>query len=271
MSARSPRRLQAALLVLGIGAAAVATAGTIRSGYSQADGYGHLVSGAAADCPYTAVDISATGTVLTLTAADGSVTALDDGAAVIALAAPFEFYGQAINSIVASTNAYLAIADSLGVENGGDFSNDPYLPAVPENTPAAFGRIDVYHDELTGEPSGQMTTQYFATCPRASEAIGTEACSVVQWKNFAKIGNAGTLDVQAILYHASSEIVLQHTAVDASAGNSACVGIQDPLAADGGAWSCNGTHPIIAGSAVCFIDPAHPPVALDRLFANGFE
>jgi hypothetical protein len=271
MSTRSPRVLRATLLALGIGAAAVATAGTIRSGYSQADGYGHLVSGAPVDCPYSALDISASGTVLTLTASDGSVTALDDGAAVVPLAAPFEFYGQIVNAVVASTNGYVAMADSLGAENGGDFSNDPYLPAVPENTPAAFGRIDVYHDELTGEPSGQMKSQYFASCPRASEAIGAEPCTVVQWKDWSKIGNAGALDVQAILYHTSFEVVLQHAAVDASAGNSACVGIQDALAADGGAWSCNGTHPVAAGGAVCFIDPAHPPVTLDRLFEDGFE
>ena len=65
---------------------------------------------------------------------------------------------------------------------------------------------------------------------------------------------------------------MQYTALDATAGSSACAGLQSDGAADGGAWSCNGTRALETGTALCLFDPAHlPSTSNDGLFADGFE
>lgn len=255
------------LILAGAGTSAVA--GDPRA-IVQADDYGHLMVGGAS-CPYAALDVSA-GTPLTLTAAGPGVAALDDGAAVLALAEPFAFYGESHSNLVVSSNGYVAFADGLDAENGGDFSNDPYLPAVPDNSPSISGRIYAYHDDLTGEASGSdLRANHYANCPRASDAIAGEACTVVAWKNWARVAGGDGIDVAIVLYHASGEIAIQHAALDAGAGSSACVGIQNADAGDGGAWSCNGGRALPVASAVCWFDPEHPPGGDDTLFADGFE
>jgi hypothetical protein len=261
-----------ALLALAGAAGIVHAGGSPRDALSQADGYGYLVAGGGAACAYAAVDVSASGTPLALVAAGPDATALDDGAAPLALAEPFAFYGESRTSLVVSSNGYVAFADSTDAENGADFSNDPYLPAVPDNTPSTAGRIYAYHDDLTGEAAGsQLRAQHYAACPRASEAIAGESCTVVQWKNWARIAGGGSIDVALVLYHASGEIAIQHAALDSGAGDSACVGIQNADASDGLAWSCNGARTLTPASSVCWFDPAHPPGGNDLIFRNGFE
>ena len=255
------------LALAGFGATALA--GVSRTTV-QADGYGHLVTSGGTACPYTALDVA--GGTLTLTAAGPASTALDDGAAALALAEPFAFYGASYTNVIVSSNGYIAFADGLDRENGGDFSNDPYLPAVPDNTPSIAGRVYAYHDDLTGEASGSdLRAGHYASCPRASDAGASEACTVVQWKNWGRLAGGDGIDVALVLYHASGEIAVQHAALDASAGTSACVGIQNADAGDGGAWTCDGGRALTAASAVCYFDPAHPPGGNDTLFANGFE
>jgi hypothetical protein len=97
---------------------------------------------------------------------------------------------------------------------------------------------------------------------------------VLQWKNWALLGQNGTLDVQAVLYHATYEIALQYSGLDASQGNSATVGIQGPNATSGAAYGCGGSRPVQAAMAVCYFDPRYPPGSqgvVDRIFTDGFE
>lgn len=236
----------------------------------QVDGYGYLATSGGTACPYTALDVA--GGTLALTAAGPSTTALDDGGAALTLAEPFAFYGTSYANVVVSSNGYVAFADGLDQENGGDFANDRHLPSVPGNTPSIAGRIYAYHDDLTGEASGSdLRAGHYASCPRASDAGAADACTVVQWKNWGRLAGGDGIDVALVLYHASGEIAIQHAALDASAGSSACVGIQNADAGDGGAWTCDGGRVLAAATAVCFFDPAHPPGGNDTLFANGFE
>ncbi|WP_257385887.1 hypothetical protein [Tahibacter caeni] len=255
-----------------LAATAAQAGGGGRDDLLQGDAYGHRVSAAAGVCAYQAIDISTSGQVLSPIAANGSVTALDDGAAELDLAEPFAFYGASWQRIAVSTNGYVAFIAEPGQDDGGDFNNDPYLPSLPDNARAAAARVLAYHDELDGEGAGAtLRSAYFSSCPRPS-GLGDEACSVVQWKNWSRSGSSGALDVVLIIYHASSAIALQYAALDASAGSSACIGIQADGAVDGLSWSCNGGRALAAASAVCLFDPAHlPPDGNDRLFANGFE
>lgn len=263
--------LVALLVVLFVPALAYA-GGAARNDVLQGDAYGHRVSADPALCPFSSLDISTGGQALSPIAANGNVTALDDGAAEIELAAPFTFYGTDWQRIAVSTNGYVAFLAETGLEDGGDFNNDPYVPSLPDNARAAAARVLAYHDELSGEDAGAtLRSAYFANCPRAS-LFGDEACSVIQWKNWTRIGSGGALDVVAVLYHTSGAIALQYAALDASNGSSACIGIQADGATDGLNWSCNGARALTSGSAVCLFDPAHlPPSGNDLLFADGFE
>jgi len=162
-----------------------------------------------AECDFDFVDIEASGTWVALTAS-GAEPAQDDGGAVIPLGLPFEFYGEALTSLVVSSNGYVAAGGTLESEDGGDFSNDAMLPAIPDNATGVPLRILPYHEELSGfTTAGVAYHQYFAACPRASEALGTEACTVVQWTDWALRGSGNTFDLQAVLYHESFQIVAQ--------------------------------------------------------------
>lgn len=237
------------------------------------DAYGYRVyDSAGAQCPASYVDTSG-GTALALSASSGSASAADDGGAQVTLAAPFQFYGQPVTSIVASSNGYLAPGADFSQEDGGDFSNDCPLPAIADNPVATMARIYVYHDELAGT-SGTLNNQYFATCPRASDSGIAEACTVFTWSGWTRTGSGGALNAQAVLYHGTHEIALQYAGFDASAGAGATIGLQSTNATSGMAYGCNGQRTLAAPLAVCWFDPRYPPGSqgvVDTLFANGFE
>jgi hypothetical protein len=236
-------------------------------------GYRHNES-SSAQCGYQYVDASG-GSLLSLTPTSAMATASDDGAALLNLAMPFEFYGVSKNALVASSNGYLAAADDLAREDGGDFSADCPLPAIADNATAAQSRIYVYHADLDGAPNGgSMLSQYFASCPRTSESGIDEACTVVQWQNWALRGQSGTLDMEAVLYHATYEIALQYQALDASSGSTVTIGTQSDNATSGNALGCAGSRPLVPAAALCIFDPRFPPGSqgiVDRIFSDGFD
>jgi hypothetical protein len=235
------------------------------------DRYGYQVqAGDSAQCAYHYVDAGG-GDLLALTAASENAPASDDGAVVVSLVAPFELYGVSTTSLVASSNGYLAAAPSLSEEDGGDFSADCPLPAIADNPQATQSRIDVYHADLDAEPNGgAMHAQYFPSCPRDSDTGMAEACTVVQWSDWALRGQAGVLGMQAILYHSSFEVVLQYQSLDASLGSTATLGVQGPDAVSGIAAGCAGSRALTPAMAVCLFDPRFPPFG-DRIFENGFD
>lgn len=253
-------------------AAAAALADPPREAPAQLDAYGYAVAAAAPACPYQPVDMTSA-PALALSAAEGAADASDEGAAVLDLAAPFELYGGAVPRLMVSSNGYLAAAAGAEADDGGDFSNDCPLPAAPDHVGASSARIYAYHDDLAG-PAGAVRSSYFTTCPRPAASGAAEACTVVAWTGWGRVGGAGALSFQAVLYHTSFEIALQYLALDASAGGSASIGAQDATATSAAVWSCNGSRALAAGSAVCLFDPRYPPGSggvVDRLFRDGFD
>lgn len=200
-------------------------------------------------CAAAFADISATGTQLVLS--DG-----DDGGAVIALTEPFQLYGEELSSLVVSANGYLAATGSLLRDSGGDFSDDCPLPAIPEPGPAATGRILALHDDLAAGATGQVFQQHFASCPRSSEAVGDESCTVVQWDQWASLDGGTTFDLQVVLYHSSFEVVSQYRGVVPA---DATVGLQAADASTALAPTCAGAGLPAGPHALCFFDRRFPP------------
>lgn len=217
------------------------------------------------ECNTNFVDISATGTAVTYTASAG-FPAEDDGGAVITLGAPFNFYGTEVTSMVVSSNGYLGMGagDLTTDESGGDFSNDCPLPLAPDNPPAISSRIMPYHDDLAGDGTGGTTFfEFFASCPRAGESGGDEACTIVQWTNWGFFNGTVGFDMQAILYHTSWEIAYEYSDPGAVAdGTGATVGIQNASATDSLMYFCDTPGSIIGTGTLCTFHPDFPPGSL---------
>ena len=244
----APSMLLAVLLV----GATPATAGTVPRSGPPSDAYGYtLLATPASECPMSFVDICATGTPLAFTAV-GAAQADDDGGAILPLAQPFELYGSAVPGLVVSTNGYLAAAE-FAAEDGGDFSNDEHLPAVPSNDTGVAARVMVYHDDLKAANGGDVRYQFFATCPRRALDFD-EACTIVQWSAWGFVDRADTFDVQALLYHTSFAVVVQIGASDSAAGATSTRGLQrgDARVALVHREAAPG------GTGLCFFDPRFP-------------
>lgn len=255
---RASLLLKLASLVL---AAAVAVGLQARE-HANSHLYGYALSDTSADpdCRYDFVDLGPAGRPLAMAPARAG-TAGDDRAAVLTLAAPFEFYQAPTLSLVASDNGYLAIADSLEREDGADFSNDCGLPVRADNPVASQDRIYLYHDDLRPQAGGVVKQAHFGHCPRTSAAGAPEACTVVEWSGFERAGplrSSQPLHAQAVLYHGSHEIALQYASVDDSLGSQATVGLQGfdgRIAREAG---CNAPRQVRPRHSVCFRDPRHP-------------
>jgi uncharacterized repeat protein (TIGR01451 family) len=220
------------------------------------DDYGHLVIDSAdADCSYQFVDIEGSGAPLSWTAS-GADPAADDGGAALTLTQPFEFYGVTVSELVVSTNGYLAFGAAIGTEDGGDFSNDAQLPAIPDNDLGVAARAMVYHDDLSGFMSGGTASwQYFAACPRDSDALGPEECTVVQWSDWSIAAAGSTFDMQALLYHESFEIVFQVKPAAATL-DQGTIGVQDSTAQSAAQYRPSAA--LSSDIAICVFDPQFP-------------
>jgi len=221
------------------------------------DSYGYVVvDHADPRCTFDFFDISAGGDAVWFTASD-TAPADDDGGAAIALGSPFELYGVAVPGFVMSTNGYVAGASSLTAEGGGDFSNDLALPSVPDNAPGTPARLLVYHAELSGSVSaGAAYSQFFADCPRPSEALGGEACTIFQWTDWALLAGAEIFDFQAVVYHGSYQIVYQiRPGTNTLTGGT--IGIENREATDASQYGVAESG-LAGDTAICFFDPRFP-------------
>lgn len=190
---------------------------------------------------YGWVDISGTGTAL------GTG---DDSAYTANLSAPFNFYGTDYSSLRMATNGYLSTDPT---DNGPDLSNDcvPF-PVAPST--GGGGRFYVLHDDLnvSATYSGNMYTQYFASCPRPSDALAGEPCTVCQWHNTIHFGGSVPFDFEAILYHTSGDIVYQFGPGNPETGSGSTTGIMDPTYTIGLKYACDTAGSIPDNLAVRF-------------------
>ncbi len=220
-------------------------------------------SPAGGTCGFDYISLAQAGDPVTLVPGHAKADA-DDGAAVLKLRQPFEFYQLPALSLVVSGNGYLATADSLAIEDGSDFSNDCGLPARADNPTATQNRIYVYHDDLRPLAASTVRQAYFERCPRPSALGADEACTVVEWDGFERAGpvpSTQPLRAQAVLYHASHEIALQYASLDDSRAGQATIGLQGFDGRTAREASCNSSRHRTSRQAICFFDPRHPPAA----------
>jgi len=246
--------------------AIVASIAAIPSGAAQrppaepaTDRYGYQAWWASSGhCAPTPADLSAVGVPLAPVAAGGAPAA-DDGAALLPLTTPFELYGAAVTALSVSTNGLLADATGGAAEDGSDFSNDCPLPAVPEPGRGADARVLALHDDLELAPGGGLLSAYLDPCPRPSEALGDEPCTVVEWRDVRPAGSAtAPFTVQAVLYHSSSQVALLYGPGTIADGGT--VGLQRHGARDAVVAACDSPASLDpAGDGVCIYDPRFPP------------
>ncbi|MEM9530917.1 MAG: PKD domain-containing protein [Pseudomonadota bacterium] len=219
------------------------------------DNFGYSFSDSSTGlCPISFQDIASDANRLTFNPTFNGISALDDGWVEVALGGSgFDFYGDPINVVTMSSNGY--ITTDIQIDDGGDFVNDCPLPAVPGEDFTAGARFYPLHDDLI---LADAFHQYFPTCPRPGDAAGSTGCDIFQWnvaEFFDQPVTGGTLNVQAILYEGTHQIVYQYRGTNPKRGESQTVGIQNELATDGLTYACNQADSIVDNSAVCFYHP----------------
>lgn len=249
-------RLFTAISALIIAAVAPAAAREIRF-QPDADGY------TAVECDYQYIDLSATHQPLSLTPVPDHA-AHDEGGAVIELPRALPFYRERFTRWVVSANGYLAAAESLSREDGGEYRNSCPLPFAPSNAAGSAARILPLQGDLEGSAEGAgVYAADFETCPRAEGAYGLEFCTVVQWHRWGMHGRDGKLDFQVVLYPSSGQIVFQYQTLDAELSGLAA-SIQSPNAASAVNLGCGMWQRARAGTAWCI----NPP---NGIFRDRFE
>lgn len=228
-------------------------------GYSLADSLGD-------NCPFRDVDIGGQNNRVTFNPSS-QFPANDDGGSDPLPMQDFEFYGRNVNSVVMSSNGYVATS---ATRNGGDFSNDCPLPQRPDRDPQSgstgFARIAAFHDDLI---TSIAWSSRFDNCPRPPDTPGASgACRILQWNDVSNFGESidPPFMFQAILYEGSNEIVFQYDADTPIVQATPTVGIQNNDASDGLTYGCisetdsqEPTRPL-PETAVCFFHPkAQPP------------
>lgn len=247
-------------------AGVTAVAALARTPEGQVDAYGYrMYTNASGMCGFSWVSVA--GSPLAFAAPfalPGDPDPADDGGSALVLASPFEYYGTAFTSVVVSSNGYLAFAEGLDREDGRDFSNDPvasvptYVFASGSPRFADAARVLAYHDDLR-LGSGQVKGEDFPVCPRVSEALGVEPCTVVSWEGVERVASGEPLTFQVVLYHQSFEIAVQYQNVDSTGGGSATVGIQGPGARFGLAYAFDTPGTLAPSSSLCYFEPRFPP------------
>ncbi|MBL4659789.1 MAG: PKD domain-containing protein, partial [Alcanivoracaceae bacterium] len=202
-------------------------------------------------CARQFIDISASGTELTLVDADPNddFAATDEGVASINLSQPFNLYGNAISSLYLSSNGYIS---TNSAESGFDFDNDCPLPALPNNTAngvTTSARLIPLHDDLITQ---HIYHQHFNTCPRQSELAQDLACDIFMY-NDVELFATNTVehfDFEAILYATVNQWVYQYNGTGFNPASST-IGLQSDGATDGVSFACNTPNSINTQQAVC--------------------
>lgn len=195
------------------------------------DTFGHTLL----SVPYSFVDISPTGTVITLT---------DDGEVNLALPFAFPFYG--------GSSANLRVGNNGGLLFNATTGDVPITNAAMSGAPNNF--IAPLWDDLDDE-TGAVYWRVLGVAPNR--------IAVVQWHNrshFPGPGDGATL--QAVLYE-NGNLLFQYQDVNfgnpaTSNGASATVGIRGVGAANALQYSFN-TPGVSDGLALCFVRPGNQP------------
>lgn len=221
------------------------------------DDFGNGVSA----CDRQFIDISSTGTALTLVDANpnDAFDANDEGVASVNLPISFDLYGNNINALYLSSNGYISTNPD---ESGFDFDNDCPLPSLPNNGnngSTTSARIIPMHDDLITQ---NIYYQHFNSCPRASELGANLPCDVFMYHDVDRYENPNiTIDhfnFEAILYPTVNQWVYQYDGVGFNPASSS-VGLQNNNATDGVSFACNTANSFDTESAVCVYHANNQP------------
>jgi len=114
---------------------------------------------------------------------------------------PFTFFGKQYNSLFMYIDGAVTFVEKIDATPCSHNSCHGTSPSIF----ALFGSAGG-NDYLNGEAQ----YQFYSSCPRASISItGNEACSIVTWTDVQFGGNLRNT-FQTILYHSSSDIILQY-------------------------------------------------------------
>ena len=211
-------------------------------------------------CSRQFIDISTTGTELTIVDSDteDSFPAEDEGAASVNLSQSFNLYGQTISSLHLSTNGFISTNPN---ESGFDFDNDCPLPALPNNDERGStdsARIIPMHGDLITQ---NIYHQHFNSCPRPANSNQDLSCDVFMYKDVDLYSeNDATVEsfnFEAILYPEISLWVYQYDGVGFKP-EASTIGLQNDNATDGAAFSCNTPNTINTQEAVCIYHKDFP-------------
>ncbi len=215
------------------------------------DNYGNTVS----SCDRTFIDISSTGTLKAWeSAGNPNYPADDEGSVLIQLSQAFDHYGQSISQLRASSNGYFSTSSTA---KGDAWGNECPLPAAPARD-IEGARIAPMHDDLK---QSTFYHQSFAVCPRTAETGTDLACEVFLWQGadlWETTQLVESIDVQAILYPATSQWVFQYAGTGFS-GQTSTTGMQNAAATDGLTYACNTANSINTTDAVCTFNKNHQP------------
>jgi len=241
-----PQGLLACTLVLALsaGAAFANKEGDIDGTQGRAncpgpDNYGYTCD---PDCAFEFIDISTTGTLIASAVGDDVVS---DPVAID----PFDFYGTIVNAFQVSSNGFLSTNAA-----SSDLINDCPLGEGA----SAESRIAALWDDLETDQGLGMFVEYFAVCPRPG-AGGDEPCTIFMWHVNHFSGPPLWLQ-EVILYHTTSDIVLQIGDGEPEMGSGATSGIQNFDGTDGLTVVCDTPGGIPNNSAFCIRYPRATPV-----------
>ena len=209
------------------------------------DAFGYVFADTAEPiCEYQFVDITATGTSI--------VSGDDTSSGPIALGLPLDFYGTLYTDLVMATNGYLSTDPT---DTGPDLSSDCPLPSLPSS--GGGGRLYPLHDDLI---TADGLVEFFPDCPRRGRAscpppAPSESCTIFQWNGVTHFGGGGPWNMQAILYHSSSDVVFQVAAGNPETGAGSTTGIQDDGTTDGLTYACSSAGSVLDDTGVCFFHP----------------
>lgn len=235
------------------GYAAVAPRFGASATIAATDSFGYRATRDPGYCHYSYIDLTSVSAPLALTAAGSAAPAADDGRAAPITVSSFNLYGNAVTSLVMSTNGYLTPDTS---DLGGDFTN-----ACGADS-ASAARLYALHDDLvvqSGAANG-LRHQFFGSCPRPAESVsGSTPCEVFEWTGMGQFDNSGnpvgSSDFEAIVYPATGQIVYQYKTPPADNGLSASIGTQSNNGGSVLSIGCNSAS-VAASQAICVLPPS---------------
>ena len=219
---------------------------------------------------YTATD-GAVFSFADLAAAGGAPSVLggiDDGAAVLTLPFPFQFYGKTYTQLCASANGILSfITAAPACGNANDFANaDLTLAPSPGDLPALLP----YWTDLTFQVAGAGAVYYQTRGTPGSRQF------VVEWSNAFPQGSPNPVTFEVILSEGSNQILFQYQTVNLGGGNPASngahstVGIRDAKGNTNNrqiAWSYDAA--VLSNSGVIlFTPPAGSQTSVNTITSN---